>query len=1001
MDTRQFLEALWPSSGIYCLATPSPTGSWYHEIYKSIDEFIAGVAKRDRTNIFFCVHTLARRAVWNPEKKVHDPNKLRTNPDGDIVDGPLGAWEVRTHVNMKEAKCFFFDLDVDPAGGTPAHPKFKTRREALNALDQFLFVTRLPTPLVTSSGNGFHVYWLLTDTIASDVWRTHAASLYAVARREGLKVDSSRTTDQSSVLRVVGTRNVKPGKADTECEAFQEGVVTPTEDFLSQLTELLGSTPVPQQRVHQQSKRAAGNLGTTFNGPKQSLEAVSEVCEHVRDYVRDGYGEGGYVQMYNVAGGVISYLEDGNAIALKIGMRHPRATEADIERHTSTWQLEADGPASCATLDTKCGGDACARCPFSSLGHNPLIIARKLAEQRLLDAIPKPKPATPTQTVLTPLCEISYPYLRTDKGIIQKVYKKVKGQDEEVEVHEPLVDYDMFPTKKLMRTKSEGGFSEWAVTLPPHNKQRVFKVPNADMSETRALSLLLINEELNVPPSRMEKVKAMLIHYLRDVQNTIEADRQFDHLGWVDNTVTEFVLPTTVSNVDGTSKPCSLSAMAKATLDFVRTKGTIEGSIKAMQFYNKPNYLRHQFMILCGLAAPLFQATGHAGVMICATGESGGSKSTALHAAGSLWGDPDDYVINATNKGMTPLAQQEMIFTLSNLPVCFDEITKMDPSDLNDFVFQVSQRQRRKRLDNKGRPRENPVSWKSAPVLCTSNSSVYNLLSIENNAGTAGNMRVIEIEFPLQGTKDVVSADQFLFDTRAHHGHIGPEFLRLYISQREAMDEQVRETVKEMKLKYDVVGSERFWIAMIACVLVAGRLARNAGLLPYDVDAIVAWALNEQLPLLRSMVTTEKVEQSSAALLSAFLNDKNGQTLIMLPPSHDGKRYPLHEPHGAIVVEKDMDTQVAYVRHDEFRRWCQVRHKDGPRALRELATAQVVVDLSYRRALGQGTNYAVARCVCFVVNLNHKAIAADGVASKIVDLATKRTEKTNDRRRED
>ena len=75
-----------------------------------------------------------------------------------------------------------------------------------------------------------------------------------------------------------------------------------------------------------------------------------------------------------------------------------------------------------------------------------------------------------------------------------------------------------------------------------------------------------------------------------------------------------------------------------------------------MQFYNQHEYLKHQFMFLMGLAAPLFHATGHAGVVVNASGESGGSKSTALYAAASFWGDPEGYVVNGTNVGSTLLA---------------------------------------------------------------------------------------------------------------------------------------------------------------------------------------------------------------------------------------------------------------------------------------------------------------------------------------------------------
>ena len=213
MDTRAFLEALWPASGIYCLATPYTIPNtdkqvYSHHTFTSIDAALEGAKRLGDTNIFFAMHTLKEHKRWN-EFKVN------------WKTGEPGAWEVRPHESVSEARCFFFDLDVGES--TPTTPKYATRQEALNALEAFLFRTRLPTPLITSSGGEFHVYWTISTPIGSLEWRRHAAVLHHLSRRLGLRVDPSRTTDQSSVLRVVGTFNVKPGHDPRPCVAVQAG----------------------------------------------------------------------------------------------------------------------------------------------------------------------------------------------------------------------------------------------------------------------------------------------------------------------------------------------------------------------------------------------------------------------------------------------------------------------------------------------------------------------------------------------------------------------------------------------------------------------------------------------------------------------------------------------------------------------------------------------------------------------------------------------------------
>ena len=87
---------------------------------------------------------------------------------------------------------------ADGAGGQVAGVRHSSQFYVDRAI-QFVQQTGLPKPLVTSSGGGFHVYWLLTDEIPSDEWRDHATRLRQLAMHYGLKADPSRTTDTSSV----------------------------------------------------------------------------------------------------------------------------------------------------------------------------------------------------------------------------------------------------------------------------------------------------------------------------------------------------------------------------------------------------------------------------------------------------------------------------------------------------------------------------------------------------------------------------------------------------------------------------------------------------------------------------------------------------------------------------------------------------------------------------------------------------------------------------------
>lgn len=176
MNMREFLTAVWPDEGPYCIATPytipgTETVTYAHHVTETINDAVKFArGKRETTNLFFAIHTLRHAKVWNPAKK-------------NRKTGETGAYEVRTHANMKAARAFFFDLDVGRT--TDQTTKYATREDALSDLARFLFLTGLPDPLVTSSGGGFHVYWRIADALDSLTWKVTAARLHGLARHFG------------------------------------------------------------------------------------------------------------------------------------------------------------------------------------------------------------------------------------------------------------------------------------------------------------------------------------------------------------------------------------------------------------------------------------------------------------------------------------------------------------------------------------------------------------------------------------------------------------------------------------------------------------------------------------------------------------------------------------------------------------------------------------------------------------------------------------------------
>ena len=959
MDTLEFLKAVWPEHGNYCIALPFKTDdmikeSYTHHPFKTIEEAVSFAKSKSNKNVFFAVHTLKQPHIEDTNGKL---NYNRTGP----------KLYFRTHENMLESRAFFFDLDVgESKPGAP--PKYATREDALGGLESFLFLTGLPSPLVTSSGGGFHVYWLLTQPLDSLIWRRYAGILHHIAKRVGLLADPARTTDQASVLRVVGTTNIKPGRAPRPCVAMEAGETTQTQAFIEELEAILGDEVVPDVGTGLRTRAAGrGNLGRVYDGEIPTLDEVIEVCDHVADYYEvGGHTEGNEPIWYNVGCGVIPYCQDGYNEAQRLSANHPRydydVTDAKIEQ----WKdASDDAPASCAKLNQICGGDACARCPFAGLGKGPAAIAiKRRTLQRKAEAVHV------TEADIVPACPPGAPYKRGEHGITKSTLEKKDGQESWVDHPVFPPGYDIFPHIDHECTAGELAFMQWAIKVP-QTPQKLVKISHSDLNDTRALGKILSNQRVLLNDPQVGKAREMMIHYARTLQANKPASRQFDHLGWVDGAKAEFILPTQLYNVDGTTAPCKLSAMAQSGVSYIKQAGSLKESIKAMEFYNEPKYLKHQFMVLCGLGSILYHATGLDGIVVNATGPTGGSKSTALYAAASLWGYPKSYVMNATNQGMTSFARLERVHTLCQLPACMDEITHMDPKHAKDFAIAVSQPDPRTRLKQDGTERPARGGRKALMVLTSSNSSLNDLVGIENRAGTAGNMRIFEIMFETLKLPPQ-AADAFLRTINENYGWIGPEFLSHYIKRREEVDDMTREIRDDLNREHNLIGTERFWGAGGSCPLVAGRVAKKLGLLPFDIDPIRDWVYGPQLKQMRSVVKDENDDSKPTTVLSNFIHDRFNSIIRVSGRENAPQNFhdqAVRDPHATIDGMHDEAKNVIYIRKDAFRSWCTTRHKDWRIILRELEEGGQIRDVGKLNALGRDTKFGSARSVCFTVDL--------------------------------
>ena len=943
MTPIEFLRAVWPETGVYCLATKVSKG-YAHHTFNTIEAAADfAISIRDKQDVWFAVHTLTEHRVWNPRKK--------KDTDGNWE----GGWSYRTGENMRASRAFFFDLDVG------ADKDYASQRDAIIAIKSFCDKTSLPQPMLVNSGRGVHVYWLLDEELASLSWKSHAARLFNLAIAHQLKVDASRTDDITSLLRVADTFNCKKAPK-LPVKVWMPGVVTPTHRFLEllgQANEEIGG--LPGGLAPAASYELGTNTTIEFDGPPVTMKQLGDACGQIRAFaIRRGNVH--YGAWHKILA-VLRHVENGAAYAHALSSGHPNYDRDELDQKLWHQERDAIGPTTCGVMRANCDADICRQCPYWNLAKSPLSAAR----------LPKPTTEKPdVAPELEPPCDPPAGFNRVEGGGVQ--FRK-RTEDKIVPV--TILNCDLYPLERHVDAKMETDQHEWCAKLP-NEEAKTFTLDSGDVQEPVLLAKTLAKQGIYVTPGDNKLVQLYMSLYIKDLQKMNGAKQRAGYLGWTKGHA-EFILPDVTLSPGGKSDPSHMHHRTLTNLVDVRgmgKAGTLEKQIKLMNFYNQHQYLDRQFFILCGLAAPFYHATGYHGSIIHATGLPGASKSTTLFTAMSMWGHPQKMPLNGQSSGATANARDQIISVMNNLPVGMDEITNIAEDVAKEFALNVSQTSNQKeRLKQDGSLKTVGGGDKSTLILTTGNASLHSILSRNNIAGDAGSMRVFEIVFQRPSKAGKALADRFMFDLCENYGHIGPALMRYAVDHYDEVVKMVQDERIKLDGLVDLDPHERLWSADGAAALAIGRLAHKLGLLPFNANAIRDWLVNVQFPAMRGTVKDQY--PSAAEILTSFI-EANGDSIVYVP---EGNTSILREPRNTLKGRYEASSGLLWLTKNAFSDYCAMRRAPYQQYVNELAISHVITDRNIRKVLTTGTNIAPTRSWCFCVNMRHEEMGDLGATA--------------------
>lgn len=955
MTPIEFLRTVWPDDGFYCVAIKLEHGGYWHTVHDTIAQAAEFVERQKGRDVYFCIHSLREQQVWDKRKKNRET-------------GELGAWATRTKANMREAKAFFLDLDVGQGSG-----KYASIGEAVDELMRFCNETLLPQPMIVKSGGGVHVYWLLEDSIQTHQWAVYAERLRALCEAHDFMVDPARVSDVASILRVAGTFNYKTGTA-RPVQVALEGAVTPTDEFIYMLTRACEDAGVkaeaakaPTTMPNHLRGYTGGNLDKIEKVHKPAdLVTMLRRCAQAR-YLWEGGGQFEYA-IWRCGLSIFACTEDGEQNCLDWSMA---AGDWFDETSFQTTFAGVGGAYHCDTIASLCGAERCEGCPFKGQVKSPYGAAVAI------ESAPAPSVQIAVDEGTTVTIEVPnppYPYTRKPGG---GIIRTSKG-DKDDPVDEVIYDNDIFPISYIINEEQEQQQYQWRVVFQG-DKHRDFTLGSEVLYDRSKFTQELPNKGVMVDFSKVIKMQAFMIAYVRQLQREAEAETQHTHLGWTKG-YEQFVLADKILCSDGSVRPAHLTRNAARTCSRVGRSGTLEKQVDLLKFYAKKEYLPNQFMILAGLASPILYMTGHHGAIVNASGEAGSSKSTTLYTAASLWGEPDRYPINGTNNGATINSRNNYVTVLSNLPVCVDEITHIPPKDAANMAMNITQANGRERLGPDGVQRVQPDSMKSTIMLTTANSSLHALLSLDNAAGTAGSMRVVELFFPKALKENKDAADRYFAELTMNYGHIGPAFMH-YVTQHQAeVKVRVMETMRHIDALCGIAPSERFWSATAAAIIVAGQIANELGLLYFNMMLLKNWIVDTLLPYMRGVVASQYT--TPLGVLTEFLEQINSQILVTSPTTGDrdlGDNV-IRDVMGMLSARYDVKLGTMWVMKKAFKDYCIKIGANHLQVLNDLSRhipgsdQPIIPTTEIRKVLGARTRHSKAQTPCFTVNMQHPEI---------------------------
>lgn len=963
MNAQEFLELLLPTTGIICTATPKGTG-WANKQHASIPSAVSDINLATYCGLpaYFAMATFAEKEVWD-----------------HAANNGAGKYRFRTQTNAQYIRSFYLDLDVDPQDPR----KFDSKEDAICQLKMFVGKIGMPPPMIVDSGGGIHVYWPFFSHVTTQEWRPAADKLKAICVAEEFKADRSLTSDQARVLRCLGGFNTKRG-APVKLLAQGGGPYnfSDLERIINGYATECGITS--HDRHWSNSSSSSGldghqadfedNLGATGN--PANFDRITLRCNQIAAQVAMRGAHSGEV-IWRAALGIAKFCEQPETAYRALSDGHPEYSWGATIQKVAGWN---SGPATCALFASE-NPSGCNGCPHYEKIKSPITLGR------VKDETPEPVKSV---ELLNDLGEAEEIFVAPRPSAYRLVGGKIKmelggGDDDNGIEYVDVCPYDLYPIRIMRQTGMDILVEErsmWRAHLPRLGPTDM-EIPQSLISDHRKLYAYLMQKGVYMTVDNSKATQQYMSFYLQSLAEAADRDKLYERLGWHDDHKS-YVLGNKVITAEGKMRTVNPSRTVRAvTKDGVVAAGSAQAWKDAMAFYNQPGYEGTRFFIYAALGAPLFHMndTGNKGVLITASGESGRGKTTALKACASLWGKPDNLILNGNKEGATVNALYESLGCYHSLPFIWDEITERDPEELRRFLLNISQgrgKDRMKGAEHVGKT----VTWETIVLASANTDDVSRILATGRDV-SPHLMRMIGVPFGLvKNTPEAkIEADNFLRTINHNYGHAGPLMMKFVVQNYDKIAKGYIKNVAmvDRLLNSNNAAAERYWSAAVAAAYTAAQIATSMGLIDYPIEEDLKWMLSH-------LGTQRENIRDSASdpldILVEFLENHIGNTLVVSAKNSSNLDYTVIKPYHSLLVRHEMDAGIIFVARQSIMDYCTEKKMPYRRMEQVLEAQGVLINRNRQKVLGADTVYAKGQTRCWEIDANKLGIPAPAIPTQ-------------------